>query len=274
MGFAVPFVAQRRRGIWRFWLLLKQLRLYRKKYMKILDRIFKGNTLYYPGCATKFAAPFLLDKYEQLLKEIGVDYIKLNNLENCCGSPALNAGYRKEFLEIVEKNLKVFTDHNIKKIITNCPACFKVFAKDYKEALGSVWNIEVEHIVLTLIKAIERKNLQLKKQNIQVTFHDPCHLGKQMGIFEEPRKILEKAGVKIVEMTLTKEKSFCCGGGGGVKSNFPQVAEEMAKERLEMAKETQVNILVTPCPMCYLNMKGKDEKIKVMELSELLEKDE
>lgn len=239
--------------------------------MDIFKKLFKGNILYYPGCAAKFAAPFLIEKYENILRKIGIDFIKLTDLEFCCGSPAKNAGYEKDFLEVALKNLKIFEDHSISKIITNCPACFKVFAQDYKESLGDKWNIEAEHIVITLIKAIKAKKISLKNLNLTVTFHDPCHLGKQMKIFDEPREILKAAGITVKEMKLNKENSFCCGGGGGLKSNFPELSGHIAKERMEMAKETGANILVTPCPMCYLNMKENAEGVDVREFGELLD---
>lgn len=241
--------------------------------MNLINKIFKGNTLYYPGCATKFAAPFLIEKYEKILKGIGIDYIKLNDLELCCGSPALNAGYGKDFYDLAKKNLQIFKDHSVKKIITNCPACFKVFKNDYKEILGDEWNIEVQHIVVTLIEQLKNKKINLKNQNITVTYHDPCHLGKQSKIFDEPREVLAKAGVKIKEMKFSKDKSFCCGGGGGVKSNNKEAANKIAAERLAMANETGMNILITPCPMCYLNLKENSQQMEIKEFAEMIEVD-
>jgi len=111
--------------------------------MKIFEKILGGNTLYYPGCLTKFVAKELKEKYEKILRKIGIDFIELSELEKCCGSPALKAGYLEDFKKLAEENLKIFKDHSVKKIITNCPACAMTFKIEYSKALGKEWNIEV-----------------------------------------------------------------------------------------------------------------------------------
>jgi Fe-S oxidoreductase len=234
-----------------------------------LSKILGGNTLYYPGCLTKFVAKDLKEKYEKILREIGIDFIELSELEKCCGSPALKAGYFEDFKKLAEENLKIFKEHSVKKIITNCPACFMIFKKYYKEILGDKWDIEVEHISETINSKLKTQNSKLK--NEKVTFHDPCHLGRQMGIFEEPREIIKKLGYEISEMDLSRNESFCCGGGGGVKSNEPELANKIAKDRIEQAKRTGAKILCTNCPLCYLHLKENANEIEVKELIDLFE---
>lgn len=230
-----------------------------------------GNILYYPGCLTKFAAKDLKEKYEKILRTLGIDFIELAEIEKCCGSPALKAGYIEDFKKLAEENLKIFKEHSVKKIITNCPACFMILKKEYKKVLGDKWNIEIEHITQTIAKKDLRlfKNKDLREKT--VTFHDPCHLGRQMGVYEEPREIIKKLGYEIVEMQLTKSGSFCCGGGGGTKTNEPELANKIAKDRIEQAKKTGAPILVTCCPLCYLHLKENAKDIEVKELSELFE---
>ncbi len=239
--------------------------------MKIFEKILGGNTLYYPGCLTKFVAKDLKEKYEKILRNLGIDFIKLEELELCCGSPALKAGYKEDFKNLAEKNFKIFKDHSVKKIITNCPACFMIFKKYYKEVLGNKWDIEVEHISETINLKFKSQNakLKFKIQNEKVTFHDPCHLGRQMGVYEEPREVIKKLGYEISEMELNRNESFCCGGGGGVKSNEPELANKIAKDRIEQAKKTGAKILVTACPLCYLHLKENAKELEVKELSEL-----
>ncbi len=87
--------------------------------MAFLDKLLGGNTLYYPGCLTKFVAVELKEKYEKILRKLGIDFITLYEFELCCGSPALKAGYEVDFRKLAEKNLKIFKDHAVKKIITN-----------------------------------------------------------------------------------------------------------------------------------------------------------
>lgn len=199
-----------------------------------------------------------------------IDFISIPDF-NCCGSPVLNTGKISNFRRLAEKNLTQFKKYSITKIITGCPACYKIFAKDYPRALKENWDINVEHITQTLEKLIDNNELKLKKIPKSITYHDPCHLGRHMGEYQAPRKILEMVTNDYREMRLTKEYSMCCGAGGGVSANFPERAEKVAAERVEQAGETKADILVTTCPMCdlqlFYNARGK---IKVMELSEVL----
>jgi Fe-S oxidoreductase len=240
--------------------------------MKIFEKILGGNILYYPGCLTKFVAKDLKEKYEKILRKIGIDFIELSELEKCCGSPALKAGYLEDFKKLAEENLKIFKEHSVKKIITNCPACFMILKKEYKNILGEKWDIEVEHITQTINSKLKIQNSEIKIQKSEkITYHDPCHLGRQMGVYKEPREVIKKLGYEILEMELSKNESFCCGAGGGVKSNEPKLANKIAKDRIEQAKKTQTEILTTACPLCYLHLKENAKNIEVKELSQLFE---
>lgn len=236
--------------------------------MKIFKKIFKGNTLYYPGCLSKFVAKELVENYRRILREAGVDFIELSDLEVCCGSPALKAGYADDFKKLAEKNLQIFKDHSVGKIVTHCPACFMIFKKEYPKVLGEKWDIVVEHAT----EVLSRKVGKVKNSKGAVTYHDPCHLGRQMGVYLPPREVIKSLGYEIKEMDLVGEESFCCGGGGGVQSNESELADKIAKDRIRMAKKTGAKILVTPCPLCYMHLKknSEGEDIDVKELSHLM----
>jgi Fe-S oxidoreductase len=240
--------------------------------MSIFKKIFKGNTLYYPGCLSKFVAKDLVENYRRILRKAGIDFIELADLEVCCGSPALKAGYFDDFKNLAEKNLKIFKEHSVGRIITNCPACFMIFKKEYPKALGDKWDIEVFHTTEILAKSKKIKNLKSKIENSIVTYHDPCHLGRQMGVYDPPREIIKSLGYDLKEMELNKNQSFCCGGGGGVQSNESGLASKIAKDRIAMAKKTGAKVLITPCPLCYLHLKKNagGEDVEVKELSHLL----
>jgi heterodisulfide reductase subunit D len=227
-----------------------------------------GNILFYPGCLTKFVGTDLEENYKKIFNKIGLDFIMLKDLEVCCGSPIINSGHKKEAIELAEKNFKVFNDHGVKKIITACPACFHMFSKTYPSILKE-WNIECEHATQIIATAIKNKKLNPKKLNTSITYHDPCHLGRYSNVYSEPREIIYSVG-NLKEMTLNKNYSFCCGGGSGVKTNYPELAESVAKERVKMAEETKADCLTTSCPMCYFHLKESSNKIIVKELSELL----
>jgi len=247
---------------------------------RFFERFTSGNTLYYPGCLTRFVAKDLLRNYRVILRKMSVDFIELEEVEMCCGSPVRNAGEEDEFIKLVQKNHEIFNQYGVSRIITSCPACYKVLSLDYPEVLGNKWDIRVEQTTRLIAEAIINGNLELVDGlsiDGKITYHDPCHLGRYCGIYEEPRKIIrevaEESGGVLVEMAHSRENSLCCGGGGGLGTNFSQTAGKVAKLRISEARETGAQILCTSCPMCYLHLSNAAEEKrspKVLEMSSLL----
>jgi len=241
--------------------------------MSIFDKLKKasGNTLYYPGCLTKFVAKDIDANYKKLLEMCGEDFIVLADKEVCCGSPVLNAGFPEDFDNLAQKNLAVFKEYNVRRIVTGCPACYEMLHHKYAEILGAKWDIGVEHLTTYLLKKLKDGKLKLPRVEIKATYHDPCHLGRYSKIYEEPRDLLKEIGVDLREMVLNREYAFCCGAGGGVQSNNKELAEKIATERVSQAIDTEADYLITPCPMCTYNLRnGNGGEIKVVEFSEVL----
>lgn len=255
------FVCQRRSGACQ-----KKLVAYNLS-MKIFKKMWGGNTLYYPGCLTKFASKDQMEKYKKILKEEGIDFIMLKDKEMCCGSPVKNAGAKDVFLDLAKKNLAIFHDHGIDRIISNCPSCTAVFKNDYKELLGEEWDIEVLHISEVIDKSLTTL-MKVTKGEV-ATFHDPCHLGRVLGIYDQPREIIKKAGYKFVEMENSGKKSSCCGAGGGVRGNENTLSARIGTDRVSEAKKTGTDVLVTNCPMCYKQLDDNSGDFKVLELCDL-----
>ncbi|HRZ85334.1 MAG TPA: (Fe-S)-binding protein [Candidatus Paceibacterota bacterium] len=232
-------------------------------------KVTKGNTLYYPGCLAKFASKEIVENYKKIFNYIGIDFIMLKDFEFCCGKPISNSGHKKEAKELAEKNFKIFKDHGITKIITSCPSCYEMFLKEYKDLVPK-WDIDVENATVTIFNAIEKGKLKLKKNKLVVTYHDPCHLGRYCEIYDEPRNVIKLICSELREMKLSRNYSYCCGAGAGVKTNYPSLSSSIAKERIKMAEETGASVLVTPCSMCYLHLKEKDNKIDVKEFGQFI----
>jgi heterodisulfide reductase subunit D len=137
------------------------------------------------------------------------------------------------------------------------------------------WDIEVEFAMVTFDKAIKSGKLKVAKSTKEkVTYHDPCHLSRVCNIYDEPRNVIKSTGAEIKEMKLSRNYSFCCGAGSGVRNNYPEIAHAIGKERIKMAKDTGADVLVTPCPMCYMHLKdNSDGKIKVKEATQMLLED-
>lgn len=230
----------------------------------------QGNILYYPGCMTKFVLKEETENYKKILDKLGIDFIMLPDSEfACCGSPARNAGYEKDARKLARKNLETLKKFNISKIITNCPACFKTFSQDYKEMLPD-WDVEAEHITITILNKLKNKLSLIKnKQQGKITYHDPCHLGRHSGIYEEPREILKLLGYELVEMLNNKQDALCCGGGAGLKVNNPELANEIAKKRIKQAQDIRAEKIITTCPLCFSHMK-ENSGVEVVEFSKVV----
>jgi Fe-S oxidoreductase len=236
--------------------------------MGILRWITGKGILYYPGCLTRFALAEQLENYKRILDLLGIDFV-MNKEDKCCGSPVLNAGYEKDARDLVIKNLQELKKKNIGKIIVNCPACFKTFNQEYKKLVPE-WNIPAEHITITVLNRLKQKPGLIKiKTDDKIIYHDPCHLGRYSGVYEEPREVLKMLGYKVVELPLNHENSICCGGGGGLKANNPKLANQIALKILNYAKKLNVKKIVSTCPMCFSQFKENFD-IEVLEFSNIV----
>jgi len=221
---------------------------------------FKGlgkNTLYYPGCMLKGALTTEQENYKKILDKLGIEFIMLPFDEVCCGSPVLNAGYKKDAKKLAKKNYDLFKSRNIGKIITPCPGCYNMFKNVYPE-LVLEWDIEVEHATKVILNELKYREIKLPVRET-VTYHDPCHLGRFSRIYDEPREVIKLLGGELREMTHNRESALCCGAGGGLRANFPDTAKKIARKRVSEAPKNAIKIL-TPCGLCYANLKTADER--------------
>jgi heterodisulfide reductase subunit D len=210
----------------------------------------------------------------ELLKKAGVDFKLLGKDEWCCGSVLLRTGNTKIVKEMAEHNIEAFKKSDTAQVITSCAGCYRTLKKDYEEIFGKQ-DFEVVHIVDFLEKLIEEGKLKFPKVNMKVTYHDPCHLGRHMGVYESPRKILKSIpGLELVEMARNRQNARCCGAGGGVRSAFRDLSNKMADARLKEAEETGADVLTSACPFCTFAFrdaaKRNGSKMRVLDLPELL----
>lgn len=221
----------------------------------------RGKTLYYPGCLTKGVLKEQFENYKEIFNRLGIDFILLSDDEVCCGLPVLNAGYRKDVKKLAKKNFDLFRKNGIKKIITNCPSCYHTFREIYP-GLVSNWDVEVEHATVAILNKLRKsgvRSLELGEGRELVAYHDPCHLGRYSGIYEEPREVIERLGGKVFEFGFNRKDAICCGAGGGMRANFPSVAKMVAKKKASFVPN-EVGQIVSPCGLCYANIKSATEK--------------
>ena len=183
--------------------------------------------------------------------------IAMSREEWCCGSIALRIGDEKTLLELVKHNIEDFKRRGTKTLFTACAGCYRTWKKDYPELVGEALPFEVKHITEILIDLLNNNQIPFRKEleSVKVTYHDPCHLGRHMNLYNIPREVIKKIpGVELIEMKRNRNNAWCCGAGGGVKSQFPDLAIDISKERIIEAVETGAQLLVTSCPFCIGNL--------------------
>ena len=221
----------------------------------------RGKTLYYPGCLTKGVLTEQFENYKEIFNRLGIDFVMLSGDEICCGLPVLNAGYRKDVKKLAKKNYELFKKNGITKIVTNCPSCYHTFKEVYPKLVRG-WDLEIEHATVSILNALKKRRIRfngLDEERELVAYHDPCHLGRYSEIYEEPREVINLLGGKIVEEKMNRENAYCCGGGGGVRANFPEIAKAVAKKKVSYIPE-HVGKIISPCGLCYANIKSATEK--------------
>ena len=212
--------------------------------------------IYFRGCTARLKQTNISKATQHLLDLANVNYTLLED-EKCCGSVLLRTGFIEDAQELINENTKKFKDNTI---ITSCAGCYKTLKGDYE-------GIDVVHISQLLDKLIKEGKINPKKRDLLVTYHDPCHLSRNIKVYEQPRNVINSVA-SLVEMESHHQNSLCCGAGGGVKSAYPEIAYEMSIERLKQAKDTNAEKLITTCPFCKTNLENED--IEVLDLCEFL----
>lgn len=213
-----------------------------------------------------------------ILKKADCDFGVLGASERCCGSISKRLGDFDQFEKLAKENVKAINDLGVSTVITSCAGCYRTLKNEHTEIEDA--NYEVMHVVEYLNKLLKDAKLELKNPiDLKATYHDPCHLGRFGGVYDAPRKVLDAIpGLELKEMLRKKRYSFCCGGGGGLKFGFSEVALEMAKERLcdPNFKDEGVDAVITACPWCEINIsdatKAYGLDMKVYDIIELVAK--
>ncbi|MFX1456473.1 MAG: (Fe-S)-binding protein [Promethearchaeota archaeon] len=234
----------------------------------------KAENLYFVGCTAALTPDIenVAINTAKIFNKIGIDFSVFGEHEVCCGSVAMRTGDRKAFNSVANKNYDMFKKSGIKTIITSCAGCYRTLKKDYADYMEEL-GITVYHTIEFLDKYITENNVELKHLGYNTTYHDPCHTGRHMGLYEEPRNILQKI-TNLNEMKTIKQSAKCCGAGGGVRKGFTDLSLEIAKSRILEAEETGADYLVSMCPFCFRNLadaiEASGSKLKMIDLTDLI----
>lgn len=245
--------------------------------VKIVGKKETADTLYFVDSVTSYddRIQAIGKAAVRLLTAAGTDFGILGPLEKDSGNEVRRFGEEMLFMELKAQNVEAISASGASRIVTADPHAFNTLTKDYNGLPP------VEHISQFLLHAIENSRLRLGEAADSKTYvyHDPCYLGRHNQIYEAPRQVMDAIpGLKRVEMTRCRDRSFCCGGGGLSLFYEPIEERRMGQVRVEMAKEAGADVIVTACPFCLLNIEdgiktsGMEGRMEAIDLVELLDR--
>ena len=233
---------------------------------------------FYAGCVANYAYPDLGENVMKVLQERGAEACYPQG-QTCCGAPAWFDGDVETAISLAKTNIAALEEMAPDYIVTVCPGCAAMLQQEYPglTATEPEWNQRAKamsgkirdfsQLILELPHSGEKKPSRNKK----VTYHDPCHLKRGLGVYSEPRQLLEREGFELVEMA---DSDTCCGFGGKVVLDYPELSNSVLQRKLDSIEAAGVDIVVTNCTPCILQLRGGLDKrksnIKVMHSAELV----
>jgi Fe-S oxidoreductase/nitrate reductase gamma subunit len=208
----------------------------------------------------------------QLLQKAGVRFAVLGREEKCSGDPARRIGNEFLFEMLAKENIANLNKYQVRKVVTPCPHCFNTFKNEYPQ-YGGMFAVYHHSEFLSDLVAQGKINVPSDARQ-SVTFHDPCYLGRQNGVYEAPRSVL--GATAPIEMPRNRNESFCCGGGGGMSFVDEPADKRVNQERAREALETGADVLAVSCPFCMtmmqdgINARKGAREMRVMDIAEVL----
>ncbi|MFW9991069.1 MAG: (Fe-S)-binding protein [Candidatus Odinarchaeota archaeon] len=242
------------------------------------DRPAKADVLYWVGCTVASRTPRTANAFFNILNSANIDFTMLNEEEGCCGYVLHSAGLLNEAREIARGVLEKVRTTGAKTLVTPCAGCYYTFNTLYPEDLDVSLPFKILHSSQFIEQMMNSGEITLDNPiNASVTYHDPCSLGRHAKVYQAPRNVLSAIkGLEITEMPLNRDFSRCCGGGGGLWTFNSQTSMEVAETRLkEDFAKTDVDMLITACPQCQMNIRfasrKKDFPVKISDITEIVE---
>ncbi len=238
------------------------------------ERVGKqAETVLFVGCTPSYLRRGIARGAYQLLEAGDVEFGLLTD-EVCCGHPSYVAGDLEGARAAVQKNVEAIERAGARRVVFACPGCLATFRDEAPELLGRPLAFETLHVA-ELVEQRLGAGLRLRKQSRMVTYHDPCNLGRGLGIYDAPRRVVDAVpGARRLEMRRTRARSFCCGNGGFVRLGYEPMAVENETARLEEAVATGADLLLSACPACqiaFLDAKRRSKAaIEVLDIVEWL----
>ena len=224
----------------------------------------KAKIGYFPGCAATFRTPETTKAALSIFSKLKIDHTVVDC--KCCGSVMQRIGWdNKDVIKLMKHNISAIKKQGVETLVLSCAGCYRMFKEEYPKF------VDVPFKVLHMSEFLASQKLELRPLKAKATYHDPCHLGRHAKVYDAPRNVIKMIPeLEFKEMKNNRDTGRCCGGGGGVRSAFPEESKKMAVARLE---ETDAGIIITACPFCVNNLRfGMDGNEKrVVDLTELVD---
>ena len=249
--------------------------------VRILEAGDSVDYLYWVGCVSAFdpRKQKIAQALVRLMKRAGLNFGVLGTAEGCSGDPARRLGEENLFQMLTKNNLEILNSISFKYLVANCPHCFNTIKNEYPQFgnIGNGLKPKVIHHSVLLKNLIKERKIQLSQSEEEITFHDPCYLGRYNDEYDAPREALYDARNNIVEMERSREKGMCCGAGGGHFWMDLKTGERINSIRVDQAAETGVKQIATACPFCLQMMEdgvkltNREGELEVKDIAEILD---
>ena len=245
--------------------------------VKLLSEDSNVDLIYYVGCAAALEdrSMKIAVAMSKILKAADVKFAILGPEETCCGEPARRLGNEYLFQMQAMKNIELFKNYNVKKIVTTCPHCFNTIKNEYPQFGGEFEVVHHTQFIAELLKQGKIKPTSMSDGKL--TYHDSCYLGRHNDIYEAPRQVLASISPsKLLEMKHSRRDGFCCGGGGGRYWMEERIGKRISEERIEHVIEAKADVVASACPYCLqmfedaIKAKEVEESLKALDIAELL----
>ncbi|HYM00721.1 MAG TPA: heterodisulfide reductase-related iron-sulfur binding cluster [Blastocatellia bacterium] len=244
--------------------------------VKTLDKN-RADTLYFVDSITSYddRMQSIGRATARILKHVGENFGILGAAERDSGHEVRRFGEETLFMALRDHNVDAIKSSGVKRIVTSDPHAFNALKHDYKDVPP------VEHVSQVIAREVKTGKIKFNpvEYGNVYTYHDPCYLGRHNKVYDDPRDVLDAIpGLKRVEMSRSRDRSFCCGGGGLMLFYEPKEEQRMGVKRVRMAAEAGANVIVTACPFCMVNIEdaikvaGMEGKMTAIDLAELADK--
>ncbi len=252
---------------------------------KDVDSFVGYEYLFWVGCAGAYEdrAKKTTKAVAELLAVAGVKYLVLGEGETCNGDSARRSGNEFLFQQLAAQNVETLNDlfegveRVDRKIVVTCPHCFNTLGREYPQVGGNFTVLHHTQLLNRLVR--DKKLVAVSPVNQEITYHDPCYLGRHNKVYDAPRELIGAAGATLTEMPRHADRGLCCGAGGARMWMEEHIGKRVNVERTEEAVDTGASKIATGCPFCRVMMSdGVDDvaatrdidKVEVLDVAQLL----